>query len=169
MIVSLIAILTVNHVIGRKNIIPWYFPQDMSWFKYHTIGKPVIMGRKTFESIKKPLLNRLNIILSKSLLSNQWLVNNNNIIIVNTPEQALLMVEKSKEVMVIGGSEIYNIFLPRSTRMYLTYIDYIYQYGDSWFPQYTEREWKLIVSIHKLHKMNKKNYYNLYFKIFNRY
>lgn len=169
MIISLISILTINNVIGRKNDIPWYFPVDMQWFKYHTLGKPIIMGRKTFESIaKKPLVGRLNIILSNQLhWYNRW-TTNNTVYIVDTPEKALYLVKESNEVMVIGGSMIYNIFLPKSTRMYLTYINCTYQYGDAWFPKYNQNEWKSIFDFCTLYNVYKKNRYNLCFKILER-
>lgn len=169
MIISLISILTANQVIGRKNSIPWYFSIDKLWFQYHTMGKPLIMGRKTFESIKKkPLLGRLNIVLSRTLKSNNDLLVK-NFIIVNTMDQALSLIQESKEVMVIGGSTIYNVLLPKCNRMYLTYIDYIYKYGDIWFPEYNKDEWKLIFNVYKLYRVSLKIDYHLYFKILERY
>lgn len=167
MIISLISILTINHVIGRENLIPWNFSIDKHWFKYHTSNKPIIMGRKTFESIGQPLLNRLNIVLSNQCLFKKQIFS--NICIVHSPEQAISLVEESHEVMVIGGGKIYEIFIPKCTRMYLTYIDCIYDHGDSWFPKYTQDEWKSVFNIHKLCKISKKKYYNLYFKILERY
>lgn len=168
MIISLIAVMTANGVIGRENLIPWYFSEDMYWFKHHTLYKPVIMGRKTFESIKKkPLLDRLNIVLSTTLLLKKK--SNDNLFFINTPEKALSLIKESYEVMVIGGSSIYKLFLPQCTRMYLTYIDYIYNHGDTWFPIYNKYEWKLIYNISKLYKNNKRCCYKLNFKIFERY
>lgn len=167
MIISLISILTMNRVIGRENLIPWYFSIDMYWFSYHTLDKPIIMGRKTFESIKKPLSGRLNIVLSSQLLLNKEKCK--DIFIVKTPEAALSLIQKSNEVMVIGGSAVYNIFLPKCTRMYLTYIDHIYNYGDTWFPDYNQYEWRSIFNTCKVYKINNKLYYNLYFKILERY
>lgn len=167
MFISLIAILTTNHVIGRENSIPWYFSIDRCWFKYHTFGKPIIMGRKTFESIaKKPLLGRLNIVLSNKLLFDQQF---NNVCVVNTPEQALSLVQGSHEVIIIGGSLIYNIFLPKCKRMYLTYIDYIYHYGDTWFPKYNHYKWQVIFNVHTVYNINKRISYNLYFTVLERY
>ncbi|ADV33532.1 dihydrofolate reductase [Candidatus Blochmanniella vafra str. BVAF] len=168
--ISLISILTINHVIGRKNIIPWYFSIDMNWFKYHTTNKPIIMGRKTFESIgKKSLSNRINIVLSNRLSNN----NNefNNVIFVDDPNKvlSLSLVNKSKEIMVIGGSALYKIFFPKCTRMYLTYINTVYNYGDKWFPSYKKGDWKVICDIYKTCKSScNKTMYTLNFKIFDR-
>lgn len=164
MIISLIAALTTNHVIGIKNGMPWFFPIDMKWFQYHTLHKPIIMGRKTFDSIgKKPLKHRLNIILSRFLLQSS-----NNICIVNSIEQALSIVKNSYEVMVIGGGEIYKVFFPQSKRLYLTYIHTDFHiYGDTWFPSYDIYEWKVLFS--KFYNINRENcYYNLSFNILER-
>lgn len=165
MIISLIAILTTNHIIGRENSIPWNFGIDKNWFKSHTLGKPIIMGRKTFESIKKkPLIGRLNIVLSNQFLLNSW----DNMYITNTPEKALSLVKHVNEVMIVGGGSVYDLFLPKATRMYLTIIDYIYKYGDVRFPRYIQNEWHTVVDIYKLRTINKKDY-NLRFKILERF
>lgn len=164
MIISLISSLTVDHVIGMQGVIPWYFSIDMKWFQYHTLNKPIIMGRKTFESIgKKPLKNRLNIVLSHVLLKNY-----NNVYIVNNIEQALFLVRNHYEVMIIGGGEIYRFFFPLSQKLYLTYINTnINISGDTWFPIYDVLEWKIIFN--KFCSVNEKNcHYNLSFNIFER-
>lgn len=165
MIISLISVLTINHVIGRENVIPWFFSVDIDWFKYHTLNKPVIMGRKTFESIeKKPLPSRLNIVLSTQLL----LTNTSNVMIVRNPIHAISLVRESEEIMIIGGSVVYKIFFVHCTRMYLTYIYSFYNYGDTWFPQYNKNEWRSVLDIWVLHKTRDKQYYNLNFKILER-
>ncbi|URJ23117.1 dihydrofolate reductase [Blochmannia endosymbiont of Camponotus sp. C-003] len=163
MIISLIAALTTNHIIGRKNIIPWYLPMDIKWFKYHTSYKPIIMGRKTFESIgKRPLLNRLNIVLSRNLLNNY-----NGVFVADNINSALLLIQNTPEVMVIGGSEIYNIFLPYAQRLYLTYIHNIVEIdGDAWFPDYDIREWRSVFN--KFYEIRENCCY-LQFSILERY
>ncbi|WP_331828425.1 type 3 dihydrofolate reductase [Candidatus Blochmannia sp. SNP] len=163
MIISLIVALTTNHVIGKGNVIPWYFPVDIKWFKYHTFHKPVIMGRKTFESIgKKPLLNRLNIVLSRNPTNNY-----NDVFMVDNPDYALSLVKDTYEVMVIGGGTIYNIFLPYAQRLYLTYINNIIDIdGDSWFPDYDIKEWKSIFN--SFYKVNDRFFNYLNFKILER-
>ncbi|CAD83645.1 dihydrofolate reductase type I [Candidatus Blochmanniella floridana] len=167
MIISLIAAFTINYVIGRKNIIPWYFSWDMMWFKYHTMYKPVIMGRKTFESMNsKPLPYRLNIVLSKHHI----LYNNkiHNIFIACNPIQALSVVQKNDEVMIIGGGLVYNAFMSQCTRMYLTKIDVVYNYGDSWFPSYNPNEWCVVYNTNKKCVINTGYTYNLNFQILDR-
>lgn len=168
MMISLIAILTANHVIGRSSTIPWYFAIDMHWFKNHTLYKPIIMGRKTFESIGKvPLSDRLNIVLSKNrLLCNQY----NNIVIVDNPDDALsVMKESTKEIMIIGGHSVYNIFINQCSRMYLTYINLIYDYGDVWFPFYDKSQWKPVFDVCTENYVYNTRYFNLNFKILERH
>lgn len=167
MIISLIAALTVtDRVIGMKGIIPWNLPIDMQWFKYHTLNKPIIMGRKTFESIgKKPLKNRLNVVLSRFLLNHY-----NDVYIVNDVNQALSLVKDFYEVMIIGGEEIYSVFLPHSSRLYLTYVSTTtYIYGDTWFPIYDASEWKSLFKDRCYSVDDKNDCYNLIFNIFERF
>lgn len=168
MIISLIAALTDCHVIGINNVLPWHcFPIDMQWFKYHTLNKPVIMGRKTFESIgKTPLKNRINIVLSR-FLSNNY----SGVYVVKNIDQALSLVKNDyTEVMIIGGGEMYDIFLSQSRRLYLTYVHANFPIGgDTWFPMYNVVEWKLIFS--RSCNVIKKNhhYYILDFNILERH
>lgn len=165
--ISLISILTINHVIGRENTIPWFFSCDRNWFRYHTLTKPVIMGRKTFESIgSKPLPYRLNIILSKTLSSNNIVFN--NFIVIDNPEKVLLLFYKYKEIMIIGGSALYRIFLPICKRMYLTYINHNYDYGDNWFPWFSKKSWNLIFNLNKPCRTHQNVVYNLNFQILER-
>ncbi|URJ26078.1 type 3 dihydrofolate reductase [Blochmannia endosymbiont of Camponotus modoc] len=163
MIISLIAALTTNHIIGKKNVIPWYLPIDIQWFKYHTLYKPIIMGRKTFESIgKKPLLNRLNIVLSRNLLNDY-----NGVFVVENIDEALSLIQDAYEVMIIGGSEIYNIFLPHAQRLYLTYIHNMVEIdGDTLFPDYDIREWQSIFN--SFYKVREDCFCYLHFSILER-
>ncbi|WP_159714774.1 type 3 dihydrofolate reductase [Blochmannia endosymbiont of Camponotus nipponensis] len=163
MIISLIAALTINRVIGKKNAIPWHLPVDIKWFKYHTICKPIIMGRKTFESIgRKPLLNRFNVVLSRNLINNY-----NGVFVVENIDDALLLVQDAYEVMVIGGSAVYNAFLPCAQRLYLTYINNIIDIdGDVWFPGYNMREWRSIFD--SFYEVNEDFCHYINFKILER-
>lgn len=169
MFVSLIAALTVDHVIGIENSIPWgRLSMDMKWFRYHTLNKPVVMGRKTFESIgKKPLKNRLNIVLSRILTDDC-----RGVCVMKNITQVLLFIDYlhyNGEVMIIGGGEIYSIFLSRAKRLYLTYVNdgNVYLNGDTWFPVYDVNQWKSIFnSFYPLDIKN--NRCNLSFNIFER-
>lgn len=135
MIISIIAALGKNRVIGSDNYIPWKLPADMKRFKELTTGKPVIMGRKTFESIGRPLPNRTNIIITTDKNYKE-----NGCIVVHSVDDAL-KAAKGSEIMIIGGAQTYKQFLPKANRMYLTFIDKEFE-GDAYFPEYNKHEWK---------------------------
>ncbi len=135
MIVSIIAAMDRNHLIGNKNQLPWHLPADFAYFKNVTMGKPIIMGRKTFESIGKPLPGRINIVLSRNPE-----LQFEGVICVNNFSDAVAAVPDVAEVMIIGGSTIYEMLLPQINRMYLTYVDAAFK-GDAWFPKFNESQW----------------------------
>ncbi|WP_395479898.1 type 3 dihydrofolate reductase [Candidatus Curculioniphilus buchneri] len=161
MIVSLISAIATDRVIGKKNTIPWYSPVDLAWFKCHTLNKPIIMGRKTFNSIGKLLKGRWNIILSRH--PNDHI---QNVTWVTNSEQAIAMVKHVEEVMIIGGGQIYEIFFPQAKRLYLTHINAKVD-GDTWFPNFNRNEW--YSTFNKFHSADKKNIYSCYFEILERY
>ena len=136
MIISLIAAMGKNRVIGADNSIPWKLPQDMKRFKELTTGKPVVMGRKTFEAIGRMLPNRTNIIITRDRNYKA-----EGCVVVHSTEEALKAAHKNQEFMIIGGAEIYKQFLPIANRMYLTFIDKNFE-GDAYFPEYDKNEWK---------------------------
>lgn len=136
MVISLIAAMDKHRVIGKDNTLPWKISADLKRFKELTSGKPVIMGRKTFESIGKPLPNRTNIIITRD---KNYMAS--GCIVVHSVEGALKAAAVGKEVMVIGGAEIYKQFLPRANRLYLTLINEEFE-GDAYFPEYNKNEWK---------------------------
>jgi dihydrofolate reductase len=135
MSISLIAALGKNGVIGSDNSIPWRLPADMKRFRELTTGKPVIMGRKTFESIGRPLPNRTNIVITTDRNYKA-----DNCIVAHSVEEAL-KAAKGDEIMIIGGAKIYRQFLPLANKMYLTFIDKEFE-GDAYFPEYDKNEWK---------------------------
>ncbi|GAA69248.1 MULTISPECIES: type 3 dihydrofolate reductase [Pseudoalteromonas] len=132
MIISMIAAMANNRVIGLDNKMPWHLPADLQHFKKITTGKPVIMGRKTFESIGRPLPGRRNIIITRN---SEYTAQ--GIEVVTTPEAALALVCAVEEVMIIGGGNIYEQFLPKAERLYLTFIDLDIK-GDTQFPDYNK-------------------------------
>ncbi|MBI2541424.1 type 3 dihydrofolate reductase [Candidatus Woesearchaeota archaeon] len=134
--ISLIAAMGRNRVIGKDSSLPWKLPEDMKRFKELTLNKPVVMGRKTFESIGKPLPNRKNIILTKDKNYKK-----EGCIVVHSAEEALNAAKENEEIMVIGGGQVFKEFLPMADRMYLTFIDEDFE-GDSYFPEYDKEEWK---------------------------
>lgn len=134
--IALIAAMSENGVIGRENRLPWHIPEELQYFKKMTVGKPVIMGRKTFESMgSKPLPKRLNIILTHDKAFSA-----DNCEVVHSVEQALQLVSNHEEVMVIGGAKIYQAFLPLASRLYLSVIHQKIE-GDTFFPDWDESQW----------------------------
>jgi len=134
MTISLIAAMSRNHVIGKNNSLPWNLPADMKRFRELTLNKPVVMGRKTFESIGRPLPKRQNLILTKDRNFRA-----EGCIAVHSVKEAIEAAEK--EIMIIGGSQIYELFLPFADKMYLTIIEKDFE-GDAYFPEFDSREWK---------------------------
>jgi len=128
----MIAAMANNRVIGLDNQMPWHLPADLQHFKKVTTGKPVIMGRKTFESIGRPLPGRRNIIITRN---SEYTAQ--GIETVTTPEAALKLVCDVEEVMIIGGGNVYEQFLPKADRLYLTFIDLDVK-GDTQFPDYNK-------------------------------
>lgn len=135
MIISLIAALAADRVIGMENAMPWHLPADLAWFKRNTLNKPVIMGRKTFESIGRPLPGRLNIIISSQPGTDD------RVTWATSIDNALALAGDVEEVMVMGGGRVYQQFLDRANRMYLTHIDAEVG-GDTHFPDYEPDEWE---------------------------
>lgn len=135
--ISMIAAMTDDRVIGIENRLPWKLPNDMKWFRQHTLGKPIIMGRKTFESFgAKPLPDRTNIIITRDASYQA-----RDSIVVNSIDEALQAAGDVEEVMIIGGASFYEQMLPRAERLYLTYVHAKVE-GDAWFPEIDLSEWK---------------------------
>ena len=113
---SLIVATTLNSVIGKDNQMPWHLPADLAWFRQNTTGKPVIMGRKTFESIGRPLPKRTNIVLSRQPFEHEGVVWKDSL------ERAVDFVRDFDEIMLIGGGELFKQYLPQADKLYLTQI-----------------------------------------------
>ena len=136
MIVSMIAALANNRVIGLDNKMPWHLPAELQLFKRATLGKPIVMGRNTFESIGRPLPGRLNIVLSR-----QHDYTAEGVTVVATLEEAVMAAGDVEELMIIGGATIYNQCWAAADRLYLTHID-LTTAGDTWFPDYEQYSWQ---------------------------
>ena len=135
--ISLIAAMAEDRVIGIENRLPWRLPADMKWFRQHTLGKPIIMGRKTFESFGgKPLPERLNIVITRDLDYQAP-----GAVVVHDIEQAITAAGDADEVMIIGGASFYEQMLPRADRLYLTFVHTRVD-GDAWFPAYDAQQWR---------------------------
>lgn len=136
MTLSLIVAAATNNVIGRDNQLPWRLPADLAWFRQHTLGKPVIMGRKTFESIGRPLPKRTNIVLSRSPYSHEGVVWQPSF------ESAVDFLQDSEEIMLIGGGELFRHYLPQADKLYFTQIQANME-GDTFFPALDWAQWRI--------------------------
>jgi len=159
-ILSMIVAHADNRVIGKDNDMPWHLPADLAYFKKTTLGKPIIMGRKTYESIGRPLPGRKNIVISRD-----GSYQAEGVDVVGSVDAALALVNDVEEVMVIGGGAIYKHCLPAANRLYITHIDADIK-GDTYFPQYDLKEWQLIAS--ELRESDEKNAYKLNFCVYQR-
>ncbi|WP_455198252.1 type 3 dihydrofolate reductase [Kaarinaea lacus] len=143
MIVSLIWAMADNHVIGIENRLPWKLPADMKWFRQQTMGKPVIMGRLTYESFgAKPLPGRRNIIISRDANYGNNLVEK-DIEVYTSIESALQAVKDVDEAMIIGGMSLYEQALPIASRLYMTLVHGEVE-GDAWFPNFDTLDWNQV-------------------------
>ncbi len=143
--ISLIAAVAENGVIGREGGLPWRIPEDLKFFRATTLGKPVIMGRKTYVSIGKPLPGRLNIVLTRD---RTW--HAPGVSVAHDMDRALRIAQESgaDEAMIIGGADIYEMALPLADRIYLTRIQREFE-GDALFPALDPQDWKEVVRVEK--------------------
>lgn len=160
MIVSQIAAMSENHVIGKDNQLLWHMPNDFRHFKNTTAGHTVIMGRKTFDSIgNKPLPKRRNIIITRQNISAEGCE------VVHSIGDALALCKNEDEVFIVGGAEIYRQSLPVTNRIYLTIIHHNFD-GDSFFPEISENEWKEVS--HQDHPADEKHAFTYSFITYER-
>lgn len=151
----MIVAMAQNGVIGRDNALPWRLPEDLRRFKAITMGKPILMGRKTFESIGKPLPGRLNFVLTRN---RDW--HAEGVVAVTSIEEALLKVRDTDEMIAIGGAEIYRLFMPFAQRIYLTQV-HAQIPGDTIFPDFDPTQWVDVE--HSDHPADEKNAYDVTF------
>jgi dihydrofolate reductase len=139
--INLIVAISKNNIIGKKNNIPWYYPEDLKYFKKITTGKTVVMGRKTFQSIidrnGKILPNRQNIVITRDQN-----FKHENVIVINDVNEYIKNF-KNEEIFVMGGSEIYNLFMPHTDKLYITHVNKEYD-GDVYFPEIDYSQFELI-------------------------
>jgi len=158
--VSIIVAASENNVIGLNNQLPWHLPADMKYFKETTTGKPIIMGRKTFESLGKPLPNRPNIVITR-----QPDYPRNGIIVTTSLQEALMIANTfdAPEMFITGGEEIFRQAIPLFVqRMYITRIHTSVK-GDAFFPEFDPKEWNLVSSL--LHPADEKHAYSFTFEV----
>jgi dihydrofolate reductase len=141
---SMIVAMAQNRVIGRNNKLPWYLPNDLKYFKQVTMGLPIVMGRKTYESIGKPLPGRTNIVVTRN---ESWSMD--GVKVVHSLEQAFELaasiaeIDGRDEVMIIGGDQIYQSALPLVDRIYLTEVHAEVE-GDAYFPDFDRDHWNVV-------------------------
>ncbi|HCZ9270152.1 TPA: type 3 dihydrofolate reductase [Vibrio alginolyticus] len=156
MIISMIAAMADNRIIGKDNQMPWHLPADFAWFKRCTMGKPVVMGRKTYESIGRPLPGRLNIVISR-----EETLKIEGVTTVTSIEQALDVAGDVEEVMIIGGGAIYAACLPMANKLYVTHIEAAID-GDTQFPDWGD-QFKETYS--ETYQADEKNAYDMRFTV----
>ncbi|WP_159565343.1 type 3 dihydrofolate reductase [Budvicia diplopodorum] len=159
MVISLIAAMANNRVIGADNAMPWHLPADLAWFKRNTLAKPIIMGRNTYESIGRPLPGRLNIVISRYPQSDD------RVTWVSTLEQAILAAGVVDEVMIVGGGRVYEQALAQANRLYLTHIEANLE-GDTYFPDYQQYSWAQ--TYEERHQADENNPYGYRFEVLER-
>jgi dihydrofolate reductase len=137
-LISIIVAAAENNVIGNQGELPWRLSDDLKRFKAVTMGKPMVMGRKTWESIGRPLPGRQNIVITR-----QAGFTAAGCDVVGSADAAVAAAGDAEEIMVIGGSEIYALFLPRADRLYLTRVHAVVD-GDAFFPHDNDSTWSLV-------------------------
>jgi dihydrofolate reductase len=143
LIISFIVAVSENNVIGKNNQLPWHLPRDMKYFKNKTWAMPVVMGRKTYEALGKPLEGRTNIVITRQT---NW--KPAGVQIVHSIDQAIVSAtqDDAKEIFIIGGAEIFQSAMPLADRIYLTLIHGDFE-GDAFFPPINPDQWKLTSNI----------------------
>jgi dihydrofolate reductase len=142
--IALIVAASQNNVIGLDNQLPWHLPEDLKYFKAVTMGKPILMGRKTYDSIGRPLPGRANIVLTRDA---DWTAQ--GVEVVNDLDSAIAVSEKAckaagvDELMIIGGEQIYRKFLPVANKLYLTKVEAEIE-GDAFFPAIDSNQWQQV-------------------------
>lgn len=155
MTIAPIVACDLQMTIGKDGGMPWHLPRDLKFFVRTTMGKPLIMGRRTFESLPAPLKGRLNIVLTRDLGYEAP-----GVVVAHSVDEALALArdaEPDKEVMILGGATIYQALLPRADRLYLTVIHHRFGGGDTFFPTFDLAQWEICHVEH--HDTDEKNAY----------
>lgn len=158
--ISIIAAIGKNNELGKNNTLVWNMPTDLKYFREKTSGHPVIMGRKTFESIGRPMPNRRNIIITRDLNYKK-----DGIEVVHSIEEALNLVpKKNDEIFIIGGEEIFKRAMPVADKLYITHIDAEDKDANVFFPEIIPIVWN--ETSHEEHKKDARNPFNYTFSIY---
>ncbi|MBP3317631.1 MAG: dihydrofolate reductase [Alistipes sp.] len=157
--VSIIVAVAKNGVIGDKNSLLWHISEDLRFFKQTTSGHPVIMGRKTYESLGRPLPNRTNVVISRTATAIEGCT------VAHSLEEAVAMFPHDEEIFIIGGAQIYALALDIADRIYITRVEHEYE-GDTSFPTWDESQWHLVHS--ERHECGEKYPYPFAFEVYQR-
>ena len=157
---SIIVAMDDKQLIGKNNALPWHLPADLAYFKKTTTGKTVLMGRKTYESIGRPLPNRRNVIVSRN---SDFVADGCEV--VSSIDTALTLAKDEDEVMVMGGASFYQQMLPSADRLYITRIEGEYE-GDAYFPNFNIDDFEEIYR--ESHLPDEKNPHHYHFTILKR-
>ncbi|WP_412465526.1 dihydrofolate reductase [Pedobacter sp. KLB.chiD] len=159
--ISIAVAVGENYAIGKNNQLLWHMPADLKFFKQTTSGHTVIMGRKTFDSVGKPLPNRRNIVITRDPE-----LKIDGVEVVNSLDEALTITKtEDKPVFIVGGAEIYKQALPKTQMLYLTTIHHSFD-ADTFFPEIDRKEWKTVSC--EPHKADEKNKYDYTFEVLER-
>jgi dihydrofolate reductase len=157
---SLIAAVSRNNVIGKDNKMPWHLPADLQFFKTTTLGKPIIMGRKTWESLGRILPGRRHIVVTRNKDYTA-----EGVEIIHSTDAALKQASNVDEAVIIGGAHLYEEMLPLTDRLYLTEIDAEFE-GDTFFPEWNKEVWEVVSS--ETHPADEKNSFPYRFVVYDR-
>ena len=163
MLISAIVAVGNQNVIGKDNDLPWYLPADLKYFKKTTLGRHLIMGRKCYDSIGRPLPKRTNIVLTRNPF-----FTGTGLLVAHSLEEALQLAADNgeEEVMILGGGEIYRQSMDQWDRLYLTQVDVDVPDGDTFFPELDMSQWQLVSE--EAHAPDDRNAYAYTFKVFER-
>jgi dihydrofolate reductase len=162
MILSLVAAIGKNNELGKNGALLWHMPADMKHFKEITSGHTVVMGRKTYESIGKPLPNRRNIVVTRDTNYTA-----EGVEIVHSVKTAIEKVKNENEVFIIGGTEIYKQFMPQANRLYITHVDASDAKANAFFPEIIPMVWN--ETSHEEHPADEKNPHAYVFSIYEKF
>jgi dihydrofolate reductase len=158
---ELIAAMAANGVIGRGGQLPWHLPDDLNRFKQLTLGHPIIMGRKTYDSMGRPLPGRVNIVVSAQLREPPHA----QVKLASSLDEAIALAAPAERVFVIGGAMIYESALPRTHILHLTELDESVE-GDTFFPPFDRSQWRVLENV--VHDRDDRHAYAFHFRTFAR-
>jgi dihydrofolate reductase len=156
--ISIVASIGKNNELGINNKLLWHLSDDLKNFKEITTGHTIVMGEKTYESIGKPLPNRRNIIITRIKDYEKA-----GCEVAHSPEDVLKLTENDNEIFIIGGGQIYKLFLPIANKLYLTEVDTSLE-ADTFFPKFNQDDWNLVSSTH--HPKDERNEYSFSFNVY---